>query len=435
LCIPSGYIIICEAKLILEKILMQPNFIKGYREVTYHMNIDDVISQINKIGYDAKDKIAPFEILKKFKSGRSEAGVYMVEYGEANRVGILKITKKNEAEVFQKAFNLALDNNMQKYIAKLIASYKIHDKSKSTIYVNLYDLAGDDIHNSETFLDKVLNEDELKDNIISAITKFLFTWNKEHIKKSISPMDIVKNELSYRYMDDKYVKAFESIGVDKNVKWISLDGTDMLLPNPYYYFNNKDIWDGLKVTCLTSYAHGDFQGDNIIITENKPVIIDFCDFLEDCNVFHDLRYLESITLGDCLEIDKQADRELWSKVCENLSEGMTEVEIPQGKGMTLLRQIISKLRENVKLIVNDSRNSLYDPSFHLAGTACGLINMRKYTNVNKKKAAFIYAAFNLKMFLKDEEVDMYYPKLNSCMVFNWKSQKLENTSIILQPIH
>jgi hypothetical protein len=399
------------------------------------MAICDVINQINKIGYDTKDKIAPFEILKKFKSGRSEAGVYMVEYGAANRVGILKITKKNEAEVFQKAFNLALDNNMQKYIAKLIASYKIKDKSSATLYVNLYDLAGDDIHNSETFLDKVLNEDELKDNIISSITKFLFTWNKEHIKKSISPMDIVKNELSYRYMDDKYVQAFESIGVDKNIKWVSLDGTDILLPNPYYYFNNKNVWDGLKVTCLTSYAHGDFQGDNIIITENKPVIIDFCDLLEDCNVFHDLRYLESITLGDCLEIDKQSDRELWSKVCENLSEGITEVEIPQGKGMTLLRQIISKLRENVKLIVCDSRNSLYDPSFHLAGTACGLINMRKYANVNKKKAAFIYAAFNLKMFLKDEAVDMYDPKLNSCMVFNWKSQKLENTSVILQPIH
>jgi hypothetical protein len=398
------------------------------------MNIDDVIIKINKIGNDTKDKIAPFQVLKKFKSGRSEAGVYMVEYGSANKVGILKITKKNETELFQKAYGLASENNMQKYIAKLITSYKITDKSKASLYVNLYNLAGDDIHNSETFLDKVLNEDELKDNTISAITKFLFTWNKEHVKKSMSPMDIVKNELSYRYMDDKYIQSFESIGVDKNIKWISLDGTDILLPNPYYYFNNKNVWNGLNVTCLTSYAHGDFQGDNIIITENKPIIIDFCDFLEDCNVFHDLRYLESITLGDCLEINKQSDRELWSKVCEGLSYGITEIDLPQGKGMTLLRQLISKLRENVKLIVNDSRNSLYNPSFHLAGTACGLINMRKYSNANKKKAAFIYAAFNLKMFLKDEEVDMYYPKLDSCIVFNWKSEKLKNDAVILQSI-
>ncbi|MBK5241436.1 hypothetical protein [Clostridium sp.] len=398
------------------------------------MNIGDVIIKINNIGNDTKDKIAPFQVLKKFKSGRSEAGVYMVEYGSANRVGILKITKKNETELFQKAYGLASENNMQKYIAKLITSYKIVDKSKVSLYVNLYDLAGDDIHNSETFLDKVLNEDELKDNTISAITKFLFTWNKEHVKKSMSPMDIVKNELSYRYMDDKYIQAFESIGVDKNIKWISLDGTDILLPNPYYYFNDKNIWNGLNVTCLTSYAHGDFQGDNIIITENKPVIIDFCDFLEDCNVFHDLRYLESITLGDYLEINKQTDRELWSKVCEGLSYGITEIDLPQGKGMTLLRQLISKLRENVKLIVNDSRNSLYNPSFHLAGTACGLINMRKYSNANKKKAAFIYAAFNLKMFLKDEEVNMYYPKLDSCIVFNWKSEKLRNDAVILQSI-
>ena len=397
------------------------------------MDSEDVINEINKIGEETKDKIAPFQILKKFKSGRSDAGVYMVEYGSANRVGILKVTKSNEAKVFQKAYGLASENNMQKYIAKLLSSYKIKDKTKATLYANLYDLAGDDIYNSETFLDKILNEDELKDSIISSITKFLFTWNKEHAKKNMSPMDIVKNELSYRYMDNKYIKAFESIGIDKNVKWISLDGTDILLPNPYYYFNNNNIWGTLKVTCLTSYAHGDFQGDNIIITENKPVIIDFCDLLEDCNVFHDLRYLESITLGDCLEIDKESDRELWSKVCESLSAEITEVELPQGKGMTLLRQLISKLRENVKLIVCDSRNSLYNPSFHLAGTASGLINMRKYTNVNKKKAAFIYAAFNLKTFLKDEAVNMYHPKLDSCMILNWKNQKIGNNLVILEP--
>ncbi|MCB2295232.1 hypothetical protein LGK95_17245 [Clostridium algoriphilum] len=397
------------------------------------MKIVDVINQINKIGEESKDKIAPFQVLKTFKSGRSEAGVFMVEYGTANKVGILKVTKNDDAEVFQKAYGLASENNMQKYIAKLISSYKIHDKSKAILYVNLYDLAGDDIYNSETFLDKILNEDKLKNNIISTITKFLFTWNKEHVKKYMSPMEIVKNELSYRYMDKKYVQAFESIGIDKNIKWISLDGTDMLLPNPYYYFNNENMWNSLTVMCLTAYAHGDFQGDNIIITEDKPVIIDFCDLIANCNVFHDLRYLESITLGDCLEIDKECDRELWSKVCESLSYGITEVDLPQGRGMSLLRQLVSKLRENVKLIVSDSRNSLYDPSFNLAGTASGLINMRKYASVNKKKAAFIYAAFNLKMFMSDEAVNMYDPKLDSCLVLNWKNPKLGNNLVVLQP--
>ncbi|MFT5871386.1 MAG: hypothetical protein ACI8WT_000304 [Clostridium sp.] len=397
------------------------------------MDIVDVIKEINKIGEETKDKIAPFQVLKTFKTGRSNAGVYMVEYGIANKVGILKVTKNNEGKVFQKAYGQASMHNMQKYIAKLISSYKIQDKNKTTLYVNLYDLAGDDIYNSETFLDKILNEDELKDSIISTITKFLFTWNKDHVKKYISPMVIVKNELSYRYMDSKYIQAFESIGVDKNIKWISLDGTDILLPNPYYYFNNENVWDDLTVTCLTGYAHGDFQGDNIIITEDKPIIIDFCDLIEDCNVFHDLRYLESITLGDCLEIDKECDRDLWSKVCESLSFGITDIELPQGRGMSLVRQLMSTLRQNVKLIVSDSRNSLYDPSFHLAGTACGLINMRKYPTVNKKKAAYIYAAFNLKMFLKDEAVNMYNPKLDSCIVFNWKNQKIGNKLVVLQP--
>ncbi|WP_125153577.1 hypothetical protein [Clostridium rectalis] len=396
------------------------------------MEISDILRIIDNISDELKDKVAPVEILNKFSGGRSGAEVYLVEYGEDNRVGILKISDSNESEVFQKAYELAAKNNMHKYIAKLITNYKIEDKGK-TLYASLYDLAGDDIYKSETFLDKVINEDDLKDSMVSKITKFVFSWSKDHEKKYMCPTQIMKNELSYRYMDEKYEKAFEDIGVPKDVKWISLDGTDTILPNPYYFFNNENVWKGLKVTCLTSYAHGDFQGDNIIITENKPIIIDFCDLLEDCNVFHDLRYLEAITLGDYMETNKNCDKKLWVNACSSLSEGIMEVDIPQGKGMSLLRQLMSKLRENVKLIVSDARNVLYNPSFYLAGVAAGLINMRKYKSNNKKKAAFIYASYNLKMFLKDEAVDMFTPSLKSCMVFNWVNE-IENSFVNLQPI-
>lgn len=399
------------------------------------MDISNLLQEINKISEENKDKISPIEILKKLNGGRSGAGVFMVEYGEDNKVGILKITESNESEVFSKAYDIATKNSRQKYIAKLIANYKIDRVHKVPLYANLYDLAGDDIYKTETFLDKVLNEDELKDNIISAMTKFIFTWNKEHNKKYLSPTDIIKNELSYRYMDKKYVQAFNEIGVSKNIQWVSIDSTDEILPNPYYYFNEKDVWNGKKVTCLTSYAHGDFQGDNIIITENKPIIIDFCDMLEDCNIFHDLRYLESITLGDYLEIDNENDKKLWKKVCRSLSGGILEIDVPNGKGMSLLRQLMPKLRENLKLVVSDNRNTLYNPSFYLAGTACGLINLRKYKDVNKRKSAFLYAAYNLKMFLKDEAVNMYEPRLDSCMVLNWINQAKENEIIVLQPVN
>lgn len=396
------------------------------------MEITDILSRINALSDKLQDKIAPVEILSKFSGGRSEAIVCLVEYGADNKVGILKVSNANESEVYHKAYEIASKNNMNKYIAKLITNYEIKNKG-SLLYANLYDLAGDHIYKSETFLDKVVNEDELKHSIISKITKFLFTWNKEHQKRLMSPMDIVKGELSYRYMDKKYEAAFEEIGVPKDIKWISLDGTDNIMPNPYYFFNNEDIWNGLKVTCLTSYAHGDFQGDNIIITEDKPIIIDFCDLLEDCNVFHDLRYLESITLGDYMETNLNYDKELWIKACNSLSEGIINIDIPQGKGMSLLRQLMPMLRENLKLIVSDSRNVIYNPSFFLAGMACGLINMRKYKGINKKKAAFIYAAYNLKMFLKDEAVNLFNPSLSSCMVFNWINKK-ENSLVTLQPM-
>jgi thiamine kinase-like enzyme len=398
------------------------------------MSIIQMLDEINKLSEKRKDKIAPVEILRKFNGGRSGAGVYLVEYGPNNKVGILKITKSNEAPIFKKAYELATKNNMHKYIAGIIANYAVELEGKESIHANLYDMAGDDIYKSETFLDKVLNEDELSDSAIAKMTRFVFSWNREHIKRFLTPVEILKNELSYRYMDEKYQEAFDLIGIDKQTQWISLDGTNVLLPNPFYYFNDVDVWNNKNIPCLTSYAHGDFQGDNIIITENKPVIIDFCDILEECNIFHDLRYLESITLGDYLDIDSEKDRELWVKLCKSVSEGIHEVNIPQGRGMSLLRHLIPQLRENLKLVVGDIRNTLYNPSFYLAGVACGLINMRKYRSVLKKKSAFLYAAYNLKMLLKDDALNMYNPSLESCVIFNWRKHNIPNSRIILEPV-
>lgn len=383
------------------------------------MNLVEVLNEVNRQSDEKTDKIAPVEVLKTMTNGRSGAGVYMVEYGPDNKVGILKITDSMlEVHVFNKAYDVAVKNNMHKYISRMVANYSL-DIDDKVLQANLYDLAGDDIYNVDTFLDKVINEDEIKDSVMSKITKFAFTWNKEHAKKFLSPIDIVKGELSYRFMDQKLIDVFDSLHISKDKKWISLDGTEEILPNPYYFFSNSDSWNDLKITCLTSYAHGDFQGNNIMITEVKPVIIDFCDVIEDCNVFHDVRYLESITLSDYMSFDTEFDRELWVKICKCISENIHDVDIPRGKGMSLLRQLIPKFRENIKLVVSDNRNVLYNPSFYLAGVSCGLINMRKIKNELKQKAAFIYAAYNLKMFMMDESVKMYKPKLDSCMTLPW----------------
>ena len=225
------------------------------------MDILRLINEVNNKSNEKNDKIAPVEILKQFKSGRSKALVFLVEYGEDNKVGIMKFTDCKEAKVFNEAYKVATNNNMQKYIAELICSYNITYNNK-LISANLYDLAGDNIYNIETFLDKVLSEQELKKNVISKIGKFCFTWNKEHKKKYLTPMEIVKNEMAYRYMDKKYKEAFKSIGVSKDIQWVSIDGTEEILPNPYYYFNDENFWGDLKITCLTSYAHGDFRNNN-----------------------------------------------------------------------------------------------------------------------------------------------------------------------------
>lgn len=114
------------------------------------MDILQLINEVNNKSNEKNDKIAPVEILKQFKSGRSKALVFLVEYGEDNKVGIMKFTDCKEAKVFNEAYKVATNNNMQKYIAELICSYNITYNNK-LISANLYDLAGDNIYNIETF--------------------------------------------------------------------------------------------------------------------------------------------------------------------------------------------------------------------------------------------------------------------------------------------
>lgn len=49
------------------------------------MDILQLINEVNNKSNEKNDKIAPVEILKQFKSGRSKALVFLVEYGEDNK--------------------------------------------------------------------------------------------------------------------------------------------------------------------------------------------------------------------------------------------------------------------------------------------------------------------------------------------------------------
>ncbi|NFD21199.1 hypothetical protein EXN26_18250, partial [Clostridium botulinum] len=62
------------------------------------MDILQLINEVNNKSNEKNDKIAPVEILKQFKSGRSKALVFLVEYGEDNKVGIMKFTDCKEAK-------------------------------------------------------------------------------------------------------------------------------------------------------------------------------------------------------------------------------------------------------------------------------------------------------------------------------------------------
>jgi len=236
----------------------------------------------------------------------------------------------------------------------------------------------------------------------------------------------MKTSLGYRFMDEKLIKAFETLMIDEDKKWLVIDGVDKFFPNPYRFFTDEEAWGGSEIKYLHSCIHGDFHGGNIIVSVKKPSIIDFGSYQTHSNIFYDTRYLELHSLMDYLKFDNNKQRKFWISLCEELTKNVKYVDIPDGDGASILRDIIPELRHGIDYLLSDSRNKLYEPSFYIAGVSAGLNFIRKTKDENKRMAAMIYTMYNLRAVLKHELIGLYNPSLSSSTSVQWF---LDETSI------
>jgi EAL domain-containing protein (putative c-di-GMP-specific phosphodiesterase class I) len=368
----------------------------------------------------------PIEIINELNDGESGAAVYTVEFGESRKLGVLKIQEINETGLHNKAFLQSRENSIEGYIPKIIDEVEIQSANNLRRFGVLYELGGDNVMGIKTLKYSLENELALVKQTSEQVAKFLYTWNKPHTSKIKSPIDIIKSSLGYRFMDEKLVKAFENLMIDEDKKWLVIDGVDKFFPNPYNFITDEEAWHGREIKYLDSCIHGDFHGGNIIVSVKKPSIIDFGSYQVHSNIFYDTRYLELHSLMDYLKFDNNKQRKFWVSLCDELTKNVKYVDIPDGDGASILRDIIPELRHGIDYLLSDSRNKLYEPSFYLAGVSAGLNFIRKTKDENKRMAAMIYAMYNLRAVLKHELIDIYNPSLSSSTSVQWF---LDETSV------
>lgn len=361
----------------------------------------------------------PIEIINELNDGQSGAAVYTVEFSESRKLGVLKIQEINESGLHNKAFLQSRENFVEGFIPKIIDEVEIQCKNNSRRFGVLYELGGDNVLGIKTLKYSLENELALVKQTSEQVAKFIYTWNKPHTSEIKSPIDIVKSSLGYRFMDAKLIKAFETLMIDEDKKWLVIDGVDKFFPNPYKFFTDEGVWKGNEIKYLDSCIHGDFHGGNIIVSVKKPSIIDFGTYQVHSNIFYDTRYLELHSLMDYLKFDNNKQRKFWISLCEELTKNVKYVDIPDGEGASILRDIIPELRHGIDYLLSDSRNKLYEPSFYLAGVSAGLNFLRKTKDESKRMAAMIYTMYNLRAVLKHELIELYNPSLSSSTSVGW----------------
>ncbi|MCJ7690792.1 MAG: hypothetical protein MUO60_15965, partial [Clostridiaceae bacterium] len=189
----------------------------------------------------------PIEIINELNDGQSGAAVYTVEFGESRKLGVMKIQEINETGLHNKAFLQARENSVEGFIPKIIDEVEIQCKNNLRRFGVLYELGGDTVLGIKTLKYSLENELALVKQTSEQVAKFLYTWNKPHTSEIKSPIDIVKSSLGYRFMDAKLIKAFETLMIDEDKKWLVIDGVDKFFPNPYKFFTDEAVWKGNEI--------------------------------------------------------------------------------------------------------------------------------------------------------------------------------------------
>ncbi|TMV04215.1 hypothetical protein FGK63_18175 [Ruegeria sediminis] len=241
-------------------------------------------------------------------------------------------------------------------------------------------------------------------------TGLLNDWNAECGLSAglVSVMDLLDSWLGYR-LDPKKGRLVdfvqEECGIPVDESSFIFEGR--WYPNPLALTNSgSDFAANQKLRAVTGNVHGDLHGYNVLVSGSDAGgltyhLIDLALYQDNQFLFYDHAYFE---LSHLLLMREKADSGNWDALLGRLSSfdnPLTESAL-RGDDLGLV-QVIECLRSNLMLWVDrnqSSRLSYMEAQSMLARVAVGLNFANKPISGKSRRMAFLYAAANLKDFMK-----------------------------------
>jgi len=242
-------------------------------------------------------------------------------------------------------------------------------------------------------------------------------WNSgyELAKGLRSPQDLLRGWLGYRLKPDQgrlHSLLGEECGIAPDEKSFVCEGH--WYPNPLAFATAPDDSTGHMQRAAIGNIHGDLHGFNVLVKTTRSdniehYLIDLAFYQDKQFLFYDHGYFE---FSHLLMMRERADAAIWCSILDRLSPFDHNGELGDLRGDDLgLLELIRALRRELMDWVDRheaDRLSYMESQYLLARIAAGLNFANKRLPEKARRLAFLYAAANLKDFLKLNGLD--WPK-------------------------
>jgi len=363
-----------------------------------------------------------FYVSRKLAGGRSGAAVFAVDVACPHYTGhaILKIDvvgapewdEMSEAELHQRAFADAPDF-AERHLPRLI-----HAHYGTTHVAILSTIASGGLQYAEAWLDSSFARQLA---IVERLSiDILRDWNADYTlsKGMHDGADLLEAWLGYRIVpsDGGRLHGFlsDALGIAPDTPSILFEGR--WYPNPLAFATRSvDVADPMRMRAVRGHMHGDLHGLNVLVgreatSDEDYHLIDLALYQPSQYLFYDHAYFELATL---LNLRETIPSRGWDSILAQLRQYKDHDD--QNLGLRTddfgLMELIAGVRSGIRTWVAShemNRRPSMESQAMLARVAAGLNFAHKPLSLAQRQMAFIYAAANLKDYVRLNRLD--WPK-------------------------
>ncbi len=358
---------------------------------------------------------------RELSAGKSGALVYAADIDSDRSSGqtILKLDRAPDS-AWQEEHEAARHNRAiadapefaERHLPRLLHS--LHHGNEIAV---LYSIAGGGLEYAEPWPNCPFDQQRQVTGQISR--GLLEEWNRDYkLSRGLhTPSELLDRWLDYRLRPDQGGRIHALLEQDRQLSpdEPSLSFEGHWYPNPLAFaLKGEALPEQLRLRAVTGHCHGDLHGLNVLVDRSESsepgyYLIDLADYQSTQFLFFDHAYFEIASLLVSRESATQAN---WDAILAQLSRFRHHDETPGLRADDLgLIQIVKTLRQEADDWISrheGERRSYMESQYLLARVAAGLSFAHKKISKESRQMAFLYAAANLKDYMKLNRLD--WPK-------------------------